>query len=745
MADNSQSQNHILRRLQLSQQYKAIEGPTLSSLFPAGTNITRWSKINVLRGVQHEYSKLSDNVRNNAATNLEEAVRLRREAMPLWPAGTEAEARHWDWITILQRITGVLRTATNTAGVGQRNTIVSSTPTTIANDNTAWTDVDLDIYLEQMSYWRKTLNDIWEKARDDPEQMTVADISTGCAVRYFKMEMAAMYEGNRSWYGANASYARATLDYMKTNEGKIGHALWSLSNELETKTIPDLQGDISSADLGGFPAASDVWVYADRAKHTNPLVDWIKDIMTRVRGRKKTFNHHEFLTAWLFYKDAVEMAKEHISNMRRGAVKRLTELTRIAIQWPRLAPGPTVREVTEGIASRVAAMTRYVMRQDNIPGFAIAHSWASYLNLMMNVCLWHLPALWQVGLLFEAHLILKRWPKLPFAAKAEQFCNRYHMFICPKMGHRPADQSEWRQAVANWSEEITANNEQKGRLRAIMRDYARVDEFGKGWARLVVIEDSLTLTKDDFKMTQGTPQWWEAIRKKIQAELEEPPLTEMYLAIKSSFDNKQGRDWVNELLSLLPWEDNEEEVDAILDNVNPSTEWFSGVIDPSKLYINLSTAMGFMTIDTNHRVKSKGKGSGSGNKTNTGNGPANSGGRCDGAALKFSRKGLIGRWFCVGAILDNTRLGLVPKQFKAEAPAHVIPGITSDLVEALGDAARGALRNPCGNYIGRDGLGHKGAVGMGDVGVRAGVVRGERHGQRREERGDEGHELHLGV
>ncbi|KAJ2989656.1 hypothetical protein NUW58_g3360 [Xylaria curta] len=277
----SNSQDPIIRRRRLHNQYKAIERQIIPSLFAKGTNIQTWSKIAVLRGVTSQHDKLEDNVRNIAAARLTTAIDLRKQAMPLWPVGTDAEKRHWDWINILERITNVLKTSAGPDEAVARLNIVHSTPAEIVKDESPWTNADLDIYLQQMSHWRQTLIEIWQAAIDDPTQLSVADISdgggkaTGCAVRYFKMEMAGMEVCNEEWYEKSGSFKPKTLEYMARREPDgIGGDLFKIHQSVRRKKVWHIEKDLEHTEFHGFPPNTNRWIFADSARHSNPLVDW---------------------------------------------------------------------------------------------------------------------------------------------------------------------------------------------------------------------------------------------------------------------------------------------------------------------------------------------------------------------------------------------------------------------------------------------------------------------------------------
>ncbi|KAI0096951.1 hypothetical protein GGR51DRAFT_578527 [Nemania sp. FL0031] len=575
------------RRGQLASQYKAIEGPTLTSLFPKGTDITRFSKIGILRGVQLEYNNLSEATKKSAADKLDEAVRLRTQAMPLWPVGTVAETRHWDWVKVLEDIVKLLRTTAQPSGVAIRQNIVQSTPENIANDKKAWVNVDLDIYLQQIAHWRKTLGDIWRNAAGHSEQMSQADIATGCAVRYFQLEMAATLKSNRKWYGAYGSYSKETLDYMKETgadkapgEEGTGYDIWKLSESLKQKNVKEIQSELQKAEFTGFPQEHARWIVADKARHIDPLVTWLKDIIKRTAKRRNAFTHHEFLTAWLLYTDSRRMVWAWRLALREAALKRLLELEEASQVWHKItARSGTESPIPAAIGRRVAAMNKYVNDVESVTGFAVAHSWADYATVMMNMGFFTFQLLRGVGFLLDANSILRRWPNVPEAVKAEQFCNRYQSFIYPVLGRRPTNENEWKRELKEWIDESRRQKE-KDYMQKRLEDYTLLDRYGKGWARLAVIEDSLSLKKSDLEMTQGTPQWWEAIKAQAKKDLRTPSAGPVYQKVLEAGLDWDGtvREWVS-ALGNSSWITERPKVEYYLNMFKPSADWFESVVD----------------------------------------------------------------------------------------------------------------------------------------------------------------------
>lgn len=83
---------------------------------------------------------------------------------------------------------------------------------------------------------------------------------------------------------------------------------------------------MNNAKHVGFPPKNSdnaMWIVGDAARHRNPLIDWIIDI---VKNNKDHIAHAELILAWLFVQDSMKLAPEHAERLRTVTVRRLTEL-----------------------------------------------------------------------------------------------------------------------------------------------------------------------------------------------------------------------------------------------------------------------------------------------------------------------------------------------------------------------------------------------------------------------------------
>ncbi|KAI1156652.1 hypothetical protein F4825DRAFT_446128 [Nemania diffusa] len=575
---SNRNQDIAMRRRELQTQYNAIEGATISSLFRSRTNIWRWSKMALLRGVMLEHENLKDEFRNAIAEKISTVVALRKEIMPLWPVSADAETTHLQWINTLQRIIRVLRTTDNTADVEKRRKIIESTPVAIVEDERPWADVDMDIYLKQMGHWRKNLVSIWETAMDDPKQMSIADISTARAVWHFKVELAEMELCNVEWYNKSGEYKPETLyDMSKVEPDGFGGELFRIFESVREKSLPDIEKELENTKLDGYGFPRVVkhrWLLADRSRHANPLIDWVSDVIKRTRKVGDTRINAEFLLAWLLISDSKKMAKDHIQRLQSASVKRLLDVVQASRIIPAVFGDKSYGVILDkAIAQRVRAMNKYVMKQETVPSLAIAHTWADHLIVMINIFLFNQPALKMTAFLLDANMILKRWQNVPAAPEAEQFCNRFAEYLYPQ-GRRPKTEDEWKMSTADW---LAGRPENVLQLDKKLGDYSMVERSGRSWERIEVIEEHLTLKPGESRITRGTEKWWQAVKTRATEELQSPSIVPMLHKIDTDLNLELMLDIIYKLEGC-DWEKEETKVEETLARFEVPSDWFDGVL-----------------------------------------------------------------------------------------------------------------------------------------------------------------------
>ncbi|KAI0439658.1 hypothetical protein F4803DRAFT_553813 [Xylaria telfairii] len=559
----------ILQRRTLANRYKTIEFKTIPSLFKKHEDSRTWSKKAVLERLSVEHNKLPDPLKVSAARDLDQAASLRKQAMKLWPAGTAAAKRHWDWINILERMVAVLRTTNKPSDVEVRKEIVEKAP--VVDEEEPWTVMDFDIYLQQMAHWRQTLAQIWDMARDDTKQMSVADIATGCAVRYFRSEMAAMELSFPEWYNKSGAFTPEIMKYMAMKEPNgLGGELTKVIESLRVKeNVEFMQSVMNNAKQDGFPARADsdtaMWIVGDSARHRSPLIDWIIDI---VKKNKDHIQHSELIVAWLFVQDSMKLSEERVKILRIATVRRLTKLLITHQPLKEILHDSRASELAlDHLGSRVHAMNRYVMKQDTIPSLAVAHTWADYTNVMMNTLMFMLPALTHVAYLFDCSMILKRLDYVSAVTEVEQFCNRWHRGLY--LGGRPKYEVTWKSTVKKWVTMETSNFK-------VMMTQQRIIERDKVWVRVAMDQSYSTPKEFGFKMRAGTDAWWKAIKERAAYELHEPSVIKIYQKVDAAYRVDDVRILIQKLL-LLDWKKNRRAVEELLNTFQFSSDWFAGV------------------------------------------------------------------------------------------------------------------------------------------------------------------------
>ncbi|RYC65125.1 hypothetical protein CHU98_g1093 [Xylaria longipes] len=532
-------QNPFRRRTRLADQYKAIELEVIPSLFPQYNNVLRWRKSDVLYRLRLDYHSLGDQLRTTAATRLTEAAALRRQAMPLWPAGTEAADRHWEWIDILDTMSTLLRITNEPPDLDKLDINEPAPP--VDDDEELWAVMDFDLYLEQMTHWRETLAQIWKMAKEDPKQMSVADIMTGCAVRYFRSEMAAMVTRFPGWYEANGAFRPDILEYMaKKGQNGIGAELTNIIQNVKEKKVKEMQ--------------------------ENPLIDWMIDV---VKANKEHIAHLEFTLAWLFVSDSMKLTEDEKQTLQKSTTDRLTEVLNVNQElYHILVPSDTAGLVLSDLATRVAFMFRYVMKQTSIASFAVVHTWADYTNVMMNSMMFQLGAVMKMAYIFDANMILNRGPRINALARVEQFCSRYSRTLY--LGGRPTDEATWKETSRLWVKVYDFEFQR-------IIDKIKEVETTQVWVRVALDNNYITPPQFGFNMAAGTESWWQAIKEKATETLQAPPVIGCYRKVHEAF-TLEHITRIIQRLRYMNWTKQRAAIDRLLEGFKFDENWFDGVV-----------------------------------------------------------------------------------------------------------------------------------------------------------------------
>ncbi|KAI1126510.1 hypothetical protein F5Y10DRAFT_293778 [Nemania abortiva] len=627
-----------IHREDLHRRYKNLEIPTLLSLFPSGARYSNWPKRSVKTGFMIEFLDIPDKVKDAAKPDLQRVIELRREALPLWPGDPDGSRRHLDWIEILEFILHILKTARRWEDSEERlNSIDSArpgdpftppsspsrktrvtaptphvtapaphatapTPHAISTDlvirtgpaAAGWIDVDLDVFVLQMAHWRRTLADIWQMVIDDPTQLSVADICLGCAVRYFISEIESAMRGSPEWF-ENGSFRPAILEHMKaTQVHEIVNDLSGVLDSLKGKTIESVQDDLRSMDFGPVKDIKEIpglrvegeWICADRARHRNPLYDWVQDIIKETAADPaSTTTSVEFILAWLFISDSKKQSRDHLKAIRRAAIVRMQDAMRMARAFRNfMTRGPdgkgskgddlkNTNAVYNEMTERIQYINKWAMQQTDIPSIAVAYSWAEYMLILGNVWAFELHSLKLAAYLFDANMILRRWKQMMSSSSSERFCNRYSQDLYPFGAGRPSNERLWKSSAKRWWEDTLATVSDPNRVINKMKDYSILDKYGKSWTVIALVDQTLEVTRDQF-VPQGSDQWWQRIKAQAAVELHVKSLSEMYDKVDGTGDIKDKLEAFGALLGSKNWNRDRKKLEASLDKLQIGQDWF---------------------------------------------------------------------------------------------------------------------------------------------------------------------------
>ncbi|KAI0512556.1 hypothetical protein F5B22DRAFT_657826 [Xylaria bambusicola] len=407
--------------------------------------------------------------------------------------------------------------------------VTGSPSSVVDNGGGAWSTLDLVICLQEITYWREMVAKIWQKAIDDPTEMSMADLSLQAAVQFFKQELQWMQEANMEWYETNdpACWNRETLEYMAEQQPNgTGGALSRIATMLREGGFDRLKETVLYPAIAPIQQGPSVWFTADAAMHQSPLLDWL--------AQEKNHMHPATCVAWLLWEDSVELSRQHVKDLKTATVRRLSEALVDFLPLQGIGVG---NRIYARIGERVNIMTRYALAQNCVPCFAIAHTWADYLRIMGNIFAFEFcgHAIRAVTYSYELNALLGTWPPVNGAIEAEQFCNKFGGYLHPGY-KRPTKLKEGRRMLSQWLRDANriANQDtrQRGaRLDLRLRDHKVVDEYKQNWARITVTEARFEVRRNEF-IRNGSNEWWEAIAEKARQNFNEPRLLKTALKMQ---------------------------------------------------------------------------------------------------------------------------------------------------------------------------------------------------------------------
>ncbi|KAK5629918.1 hypothetical protein RRF57_005633 [Xylaria bambusicola] len=428
-----------------------------------------------------------------------------------------------------------------------------SPPSVADNGGSSWSTVDLDICIEEISYWRETMAKIWQKAIDDPTEMSMADLSLQSAIRFFKRELERMQRFNKEWYERDSdSWNRATLDHMAESQPDgTGGALSRIATMFRVK---------------GFAPI------VKAAVHQSPLLDWLEE---------KSYNHPGTHVAWLLWEDSIELTKQHADNLKRVTIARIND----ALSEIRpLRDERKAERIFEGVGERTSAMIKYTVKQNCVPCFAVVYTWADYLRIMFNILVFEMSGrlIRAVTYSYELNALLKTWPPVEGASEAEQFINKFHDYIYAGFP-RPTNLRAARRVLTQWLREanrpgkISTTQTPEENLSRLM-DTSVVDYYGQSWTRIAVTEDKFAVRRNEF-LRSGSDEWWQAIADRAKQKLQHPSLIRMTLRIEDHPESRNRIDLLGEIDGFFKKRDMEA-AKRTLASMPYLREWFDGVVTP---------------------------------------------------------------------------------------------------------------------------------------------------------------------
>ncbi|KAI0876715.1 hypothetical protein GGS24DRAFT_201137 [Hypoxylon argillaceum] len=550
----------VARRANLASQYKALELQAIPSLFDHDDETQTWSKRRLLFRLSTQHDELDGEVMAEAADDLSKAVKLRREAMTLWPAGTASAKRHWDWIDVLDRMIVILNTPHS---INSIQTVEEIASTSLADDNELWVAMDFEIALEQMAQWRRLLVGVWNVAFDNPKEMSIADVATCCLVRYMKSEMAALELSFPEWYDEKGSFRLEILEQAAENDetGLAGELKAIVDSLHQREGLEKMQSALNSAKMGGPPKSNISVFTGDAVRHRNPLIEWMIEIAKSYKE-----NHlfrPEMLIAWRFVLDTTEKFNDgDVARLRSAAVRRLLELQIMARKTSEFLPNLFYEPIFNSLVERIRAMNTYALEQKSLPSFGVIYTWVDYIQTQINSFLCSIPTLQTMAYIYDCNIIIRRQEVVAASPSVEAFCNRYGKAIY--FSGRPRDEASWKRAVRDWVL-VKPGMKQTQRQLEIQRDEV--------WVRYAFDHNFQTPREFGFNMTAGTEQWWQAIQDTTRFELQAPSVASLFQKVSKAFGEGAREAMLKQLLSY-DWKKQREPLEKAILWYKFEESWF---------------------------------------------------------------------------------------------------------------------------------------------------------------------------
>ncbi|KAI0405121.1 hypothetical protein F4802DRAFT_597535 [Xylaria palmicola] len=555
------NQDSVITRITLAGKYKAIENVIIPSLFPPGSNSREWTREQLLTRLTSERALFSQERKENAIREIKKAVRLRREARAASTLQKTASppsaplTLHIDpgvTIVLPKRIGSTqpepqpelqpeLQTEPQTEPQPEPqpephpepqpeprtppDQILPSSPGSSpfqevdeseeGGNAQAWPYLDFDIHASELMHWRKLLLEAWEGAIANPVELSVADISAGCMIKYIRHVFSTLRESYPEWFTDDGQYRHDVLvEATKRDDTGIVRDLIKAIEDLEKPDMKErLKSLIDQNQLNDFPPKIGDPFSGDVARHVNQYVTWV---CTLLDAGDDYASNPEMAYAWVLISDTLTLAPGELQRLRRAAIARLIEVQKVSrMAMEGMGDDEQVTRMTNAILARVAAMNRYALRQaQTAPSLAVIFTWADYAHMITNAFLFATPPLMVVFFVLDAKTLLGRRANDAVTAALEALCGRYARYIYLTWRGRPTSEAAWKEAM-------TAITTQESDMLRRANKLTEIHTFDT-WVTIALSHDYITPIRFGFYVAPGCDEWWRKVRELAKFELQGP-------------------------------------------------------------------------------------------------------------------------------------------------------------------------------------------------------------------------------
>ncbi|KAI8626186.1 hypothetical protein F5Y19DRAFT_478792 [Xylariaceae sp. FL1651] len=558
------SEEILKERTDLYRSYKQLEAGALSSLLDEGEEYWVMSTRQLQERIHERLHELSTEVKDRAASALERSNTLRQQASNLYSGTTHRYRSHIFWHRLIESIIKALRLPNTASAVVQAETIIQQTDT---RDNDQCNLVELEIFIEELGQCKDMITELWVKVANEQCSLVVADIASGCMLKYIMTVINAAQLVNSDWFEGTGLLKREYIAKVFTTSSDLVSLLPNLQDQ-NAVSLVDINALLIAYKEGGIvPLLRSKNVLPGDFSMKLPLA--VEKVARKAAegGRlPETFRDLEvdMMAAVLLEHAQATPEKKHI---KRDTIFALTRLLKALRETP-----PVISEEARVAITNdwIPKLTKFVGKQSLCWPIARIRTWVDMTIHELNSAYLFSSQFSIVAHLFDYHVLYGRSSTIPSWNYFELFCNKFAHGLYGNRG-RPRDMDRWKNSV----DECLRLWEPRSKSvadRIIESRLANTSPFSQ-----IIIEKGYSTEGQLGSKMAPTEVWWEALQERLQNDTNLPNLARAYTRITANpqFPLRTTLFTVKKLRHLDPQSD-AAEINDLLNQVPLDGDWFNG-------------------------------------------------------------------------------------------------------------------------------------------------------------------------